>query len=72
MTRCQASSASRRSRRFVSQANVEIGPIGDALIYREYTLALIWPRSCPEYIDDDEVSEWLRYCADTEELPWAM
>ena len=44
--------------------------VGDALLYREYTLGLIWPRSCPDYLDDDVVSEWLNHCARTECLPW--
>lgn len=45
---------------------------GDALLYRELTLALIWPRQCPEWIDDDEVSRQLRKCAETETLPWSI
>ena len=50
----------------------EIGPIRDDLIYREYTLALIWPRSCPDFLTDDEVSDWLNYVARTETLPWQL
>jgi hypothetical protein len=42
----------------------------DARLYREYTLALIWPRSCPEFIDDDTVSRELRKCAANNRLPW--
>lgn len=58
-------------RKFEHKRTVEIDePRGDALIYREYTLALIWPRSCPEYLDDDVVSQWLNHCAQTERLPW--
>jgi len=43
---------------------------GDARLWREYSLALTWCRSCPEYLTNDEVSMWLRYCAHTEPLPW--
>jgi hypothetical protein len=42
----------------------------DHRLYREYTLALIWPRSCPEFIDDDTVSRELRKCAANNRLPW--
>ena len=45
---------------------------GDAKLYREYTLALIWPRSCPEFIDDDTVSFYLRKCARENPLPWEI
>ncbi|MGH9807698.1 MAG: hypothetical protein ACRD9W_10640 [Terriglobia bacterium] len=48
------------------------GPFGDALLYREFTLALIWPRSCPEYIEDDVISIELNKCAEQEVLPWAL
>jgi hypothetical protein len=48
------------------------GVHGDALLYREYTLALIWPRSCPEYLDDDVVSFWLNKCARENRLPWEL
>ncbi len=49
---------------------VDLGPHGDALLYREYTLGLIWPRSCPEFLDDDVVSYWLNKCAAENPLPW--
>ncbi len=44
----------------------------DDWIYREYTLAGIWPRSCPEWIDTDEISRTLRECARNERLPWEI
>lgn len=54
------------------QKRVELdGVRGDALLYREYTLAGIWPRSVPDYFDDDIVSEKLNECAETEILPWS-
>jgi len=45
---------------------------GDDLLYREYTLALLWPRSCPEFLTTDEISYWLRKCARENELPWTI
>jgi hypothetical protein len=59
-------------RRFANPETFEVGPTGDALLYREYTLAMIWPRQCPECIDDDEVSDWLNHCAATKRLPWEI
>ncbi len=57
---------------WASEQNVDLGPSGDALLYREYTLALIWPRSCPEYLDDNIVSIELNKCAQKERLPWSL
>jgi hypothetical protein len=60
-------------REWSTVASVELSDVrGDALLYREYTLALLWPRSCPEWIDDDEVSRALRKCARENRLPWAI
>jgi hypothetical protein len=54
-------------------ASVDLSDVrGDALLYREYTLALIWPRSCPEWIDNDVVSRALRKCARENRLPWEL
>jgi hypothetical protein len=42
------------------------------VLYREFALSGIWPRSCPEYIPDSVVTEKLRECARTERLPWSL
>lgn len=55
---------------WVERERVDLGPQGDDLLYREYTLAMIWPRSAPEYIDDDVISFWLNKCARENKLPW--
>jgi len=46
--------------------------IFDAYRYRELTLAMIWPRSAPEYLTDDEISIELNECwqAKRKNLPW--
>jgi hypothetical protein len=49
-----------------------LGPCRDVLLYREYALALIWPRSVPEYIPDGVVSAQLNECARREKLPWEI
>jgi hypothetical protein len=69
----RTASANRAPKRWHAVANVELSDVrGDALLYREFTLALIWPRSCPEFLTDDEVSYWLNRCAATETLPWLI
>ena len=40
-------------------------------LYREYCLALMWPRTVPEYIPDSVVWAGLLDCAG-EPLPWAI
>ena len=41
-------------------------------LYREYTLALVWMRRVPEYIDDSTVAYHLLKCGETESLPWEI
>lgn len=48
------------------------GDIGDAALYREFSLAMVWPRSAPDCFDDDTISRELRECAATEPLPWSI
>jgi hypothetical protein len=44
----------------------------EARTWREYALALIFPRSVPEFLDDETVAAQLRACAQTEPLPWLI
>jgi hypothetical protein len=44
----------------------------EARTWRAYALALIFPRSVPEYIDDETVSIQLRECEQAEPLPWSI
>jgi hypothetical protein len=44
----------------------------EARTWRVYALALIFPRSVPEYLDDEAVAAELRKCAETERLPWQI
>ncbi len=44
----------------------------EARLWRAYALALIFPRSVPEYIDDETVSIQLRECVQAEPLPWSI
>jgi hypothetical protein len=58
---------------FEPSDTVEVsGVLRDALLYREHALAGHWPRSAPEYISDDEISDELRYMATQVILPWLL
>jgi hypothetical protein len=62
-----------RVRRWRRAGSRELSDVhGDAVLYRDLTLSLVWPRSCPEWIDDDTVSFHLRKCARENTLPWAI
>jgi hypothetical protein len=44
----------------------------DEKLWRELTLGLLWTRSCPDYFDDDEVSDGLRKWSSVVTLPWSI
>lgn len=44
----------------------------EAAIWREYSLALIFPRLVPDWIDDETIGEKLRECAANNRLPWQL
>ncbi|MGD0418460.1 MAG: hypothetical protein ABSA68_02585 [Xanthobacteraceae bacterium] len=49
-----------------------IGPSGDELIWREFSLALTINRHVADYFDDETVSQHLRHVAAQHRLPWEM
>jgi hypothetical protein len=46
----------------------------DQFIYEAATLALCWSRSCPDFIDDEQISIWLRqwWAENKDDLPGRM
>jgi hypothetical protein len=42
----------------------------EAMIWRQYALAMIMPTRFAEHTDDRDISATLRYVAKTERLPW--
>jgi hypothetical protein len=54
---------------------IDMGELPDPIpccekIWREYSLAMIFPRSAPEWIDDSVIRAKLYECRDNEWLPW--
>lgn len=63
----------RANRKWRTVALVELSDVhGDALLFREAVLSLQWPRSCPEFLTDEEVSIQLRKFSATFQPPWAI
>jgi len=50
----------------------EIGPTGDELIWKEYSLDLVINRHCAEFWDDEIVSQELRRAKREQKLPWEL
>lgn len=41
-------------------------------LWDDYSLALIFPRFVPEFVEDQEIDWWLYHLHETEPLPWSL
>lgn len=59
-------------RKWTHSESHEIGPVGDELIWKEYSLGLVINRHCVEFWDDGVVSDNLRFVRRKYKLPWEL
>jgi hypothetical protein len=60
-------------KRWVNAEHVELDPRSfEQRLWDDFSLALIFPRFIPSFIEDSVINEWLYRVNANERLPWSM
>jgi hypothetical protein len=61
------------TKRWANAARVNLDPRSfEQRLWDDYSLALIFPRFVPSFVEDDVIDEYLYRLNETERLPWSL